>query len=380
MLISQNSSSATHYFLQDAQNSTVALTDAGTGDVYQSYSYNAFGELQGNLNPLSIATNYLYTGQQFDPIYTELYSLRARYYDPGMGRFLTRDTWAYDLGSPVELNRYAYAQNNPATYVDPSGHFLLNYAKQIQERYKANVILQDFIVKPAIGGALSALAGVAIGTLAAITVKAAITAFPNYLDGSFSREFANHFEATLSSSTFMWMSAVSLLGGAVAGIFARFQEVNAVDAIRPYVNGVITQMENKRYKAVQSLSQRAMQVLPQILERMGNQIVKGVTAISGFTYALNMIIAALGGDYSVKNRILEIISDGVIALLGTIGTAILVHSSVKAEGFLYKLARRDIEIGIAKWKVTIRGSIIAGAIPDGLVATLTNVSDAAIGS
>ena len=83
-----------------------------------TYTYDAPGEL--DTDPLAVETNYLYTGQQFD-VNTELYSLRARYYDPGIGRFLTRDTWAYDYNNPFELNRYVYVANNPVRYIDPSG-------------------------------------------------------------------------------------------------------------------------------------------------------------------------------------------------------------------------------------------------------------------
>ncbi|MCA9915125.1 MAG: hypothetical protein KC496_17340, partial [Anaerolineae bacterium] len=56
------------------------------------YEYDAFGNLQGDP---TLETSYLYTGQQFDPL-TELYSLRARYYDPTLGRFLSQDTYPYD--------------------------------------------------------------------------------------------------------------------------------------------------------------------------------------------------------------------------------------------------------------------------------------------
>ena len=62
---------------------------------------------------------YRYTGQQFDAL-TGLYSLRARYYDPALGRFLSRDVFPY--GNPVELNRYTYAAGNPVNFADPSGN------------------------------------------------------------------------------------------------------------------------------------------------------------------------------------------------------------------------------------------------------------------
>lgn len=54
-----------------------------------------------------------------------MYSLRARYYNPALGRFLSGDTYPVNLGNPVELNRYVYAANRPINLVDPTGHFAL---------------------------------------------------------------------------------------------------------------------------------------------------------------------------------------------------------------------------------------------------------------
>jgi RHS repeat-associated protein len=108
------------YFLSDVQGTTRALTTT-TGAIEQSYSYDAFGNLTTTIATNAFKTDYLYTGQQYDPA-TELYSLRARYYDPSVGRFMSRDTWAYNYGNPVELNRYVYAAGNPTRYRDPSGH------------------------------------------------------------------------------------------------------------------------------------------------------------------------------------------------------------------------------------------------------------------
>jgi len=65
---------------------------------------------------------YLYTGQQFDAL-TGLYSLRARYYDPALGRFLSRDPAKPLLTAPHELNRYVYVADNPLNAADPSGRF-----------------------------------------------------------------------------------------------------------------------------------------------------------------------------------------------------------------------------------------------------------------
>ena len=64
---------------------------------------------------------FLFTGEQYDPE-AGLYYLRARYYSPELSRFLTRDTYEGTLTDPITQNPYAYANDNPLRYVDPSGH------------------------------------------------------------------------------------------------------------------------------------------------------------------------------------------------------------------------------------------------------------------
>ena len=91
-LISQTKNGNTAYFLTDALGSTRALADH-TGSITSTYDYDAFGNLLGE--PTNLETDYLFTGQQYDPV-TELYLLRARYYDTSIGRFLNRDTWPYN--------------------------------------------------------------------------------------------------------------------------------------------------------------------------------------------------------------------------------------------------------------------------------------------
>jgi len=48
----------------------------------------------------------------------------ARYYSPGLGRWISADTVVPEPGNPQALNRYAYVYNNPLRYTDPSGHKL----------------------------------------------------------------------------------------------------------------------------------------------------------------------------------------------------------------------------------------------------------------
>ncbi len=117
-LLSQTRASTTSYYLHDGQGSVRQLANAA-GSVTDSYTYSAFGQTLSHTG--SSINPYQYTGQQFDSS-TGLYDLRARYYDPSVGRFLSQDTFPIDFNNPIELNRYGYTANNPINFTDPSGH------------------------------------------------------------------------------------------------------------------------------------------------------------------------------------------------------------------------------------------------------------------
>ena len=116
--IAQQNIVGRQYYLGDALGSARQLVNP-VGAVIQARSYEPFGkQLSTAGNPL---TKYGYTGEWSDP--TNLIYLRARYYDPATGRFLTRDLFPGLLHAPHTQHPYGYAANNPATYTDPSGLF-----------------------------------------------------------------------------------------------------------------------------------------------------------------------------------------------------------------------------------------------------------------
>jgi RHS repeat-associated protein len=103
-----------HLYLTDGA-SNVALT-AGDGSLEDSYYYDAFGR------PIFApsASLFLFDNEAFDTE-TELIYLRARYYDPSIGRFISRDPVLGYVSIPGTLNSYVFALADPVNLQDPTG-------------------------------------------------------------------------------------------------------------------------------------------------------------------------------------------------------------------------------------------------------------------
>ena len=113
------SSADTHYYHHDGLGSTVGMTDENKS-VEQSYFYDEFGNSLGSWG--SASNNYLYTAQEYDGSVTQLYNLRARYYKPSIGRFISEDPVCPGMAEfPLGINPYIYVLDNPTNAIDPSG-------------------------------------------------------------------------------------------------------------------------------------------------------------------------------------------------------------------------------------------------------------------
>ena len=105
------------YYTQNAHGDVVNLTDAD-GAVTKSYTYDAFG-VEQNIDDAD--TNaFRYCGEYYDAETGTIY-LRARYYSPTTGRFISRDTFVGRKEDPLSLNKYTYCANNPVIFTDPQG-------------------------------------------------------------------------------------------------------------------------------------------------------------------------------------------------------------------------------------------------------------------
>jgi len=88
------------------------------GAVTDTFEYDAFGN---KINATGTTpNNYLYRGEQFDPD-LGLYYLRARYYNPATGRFVSRDPEDGIATDPATLHKYDYAGGDPVNLADPTG-------------------------------------------------------------------------------------------------------------------------------------------------------------------------------------------------------------------------------------------------------------------
>ncbi len=104
------------YFGADALGSVRQIYNS-SGQIIANKRYDPYGNV---LAQNGVGTsNYGFTGEWMDA--TGLEYLRARYYAPGQGRFVTKDTWEGDYRRPETLDKWVYVTNNPVNAVDPTG-------------------------------------------------------------------------------------------------------------------------------------------------------------------------------------------------------------------------------------------------------------------
>lgn len=105
------------YFHADGFGGVASLTGSG-GQEEASFGTDAFGNPRESRGKES--SPFLFAGREYDRD-LGLYYFRARYYDPGLGRFLSADPVPPALEVPADWNRYVYARSAPTRFQDPWG-------------------------------------------------------------------------------------------------------------------------------------------------------------------------------------------------------------------------------------------------------------------
>ncbi|MBU7005610.1 DNRLRE domain-containing protein [Phosphitispora fastidiosa] len=123
------------YYLYDGLGSVTFMVKPD-GNKRDHYRYDEFGKpAPGNSKLSQDGVNVLhntfgYTGEIWDQE-SELLYLRARYYEPETGRFLSRDTYEGNLQNPLSKNLFIYVQNNPINFSDPTGKYRLGWFTEL---------------------------------------------------------------------------------------------------------------------------------------------------------------------------------------------------------------------------------------------------------
>ncbi len=104
------SSGNVYFYHQDELGSVVKITNS-SGTVVNSYDYDDYGNMISQTE--GITNDYTYTGKERDKD-SGLYYFGARYYNPIIGRWLTKDPLPF-------INRYCYVKANPINFIDKWG-------------------------------------------------------------------------------------------------------------------------------------------------------------------------------------------------------------------------------------------------------------------
>jgi RHS repeat-associated protein len=118
-LLHEETGAAVRYYHHDRRGDTVALTDA-SGVITDRVAYGTYGEIVARTGTTN--TPFLFNGRwgvQTDS--NGLYFHRARYYHPGLRRFLNQDSVLGNIVDSASMNRFAYANGCPQSLVDPFG-------------------------------------------------------------------------------------------------------------------------------------------------------------------------------------------------------------------------------------------------------------------
>jgi RHS repeat-associated protein len=106
----------TYWYLTDKLGSIRKVLDNGAA-VKDAIGYDAYGNILAGETDSSYRGRYAWTGREIE-VEAKLQFNRARFYDPSIGRWISKDPVGFSAG---DSNLYRYVNNAPTNYGDPSG-------------------------------------------------------------------------------------------------------------------------------------------------------------------------------------------------------------------------------------------------------------------
>jgi RHS repeat-associated protein len=221
--------SAVRYHLIDEVGNVIGVMNGSTVD--EEISYDEWGNASSTGNT---DNRLLFKGLLWEPD-AGLYYMRARWYDPQVGRFISEDP----IGLEGGINPYVFAGDEPVDLSDPSGQCLCwkSFGRSLKRFLAPTIALASLTVLgaagapltlgPAWGGAIEALGGAAIGSAAAAEVEHIATGVP------FGKAFQRNF------NTASWLltaeaGAAVVAGGGIASIGSYTGMSGYVRSVRPF--------------------------------------------------------------------------------------------------------------------------------------------------
>jgi RHS repeat-associated protein len=202
------SGGATGYLLSDKLGSTRAVTNS-SGTVTGSVTFDAWGNETGTSG--SITTPFLFAGEYRDSA-SGFYYLRARWYDPTTGQFLSVDPMINDTAEP-----YAYAGNDPEGRTDPTGNRSEGYCAWLSFALAGDAAWGSFCMIEFNGNASIGLTATAGGgvVLSGQTIQRLARSSPSSLRNFLSISGGVAYEATDANSVSQLAGWFTSFGGEI---------------------------------------------------------------------------------------------------------------------------------------------------------------------
>ena len=122
-------SDSLYYMYTDHLGNVGALSDKNGNYVSGSLTlFRPFGDFRRTPSTNPDITDHGYTGHAHNNSGDNdlgLIYMRARYFLPEAGRFISADTLVPDPMNPQQFNRYTYGLNSPINFSDPTGHYIV---------------------------------------------------------------------------------------------------------------------------------------------------------------------------------------------------------------------------------------------------------------